>query len=49
MPGQNRKDEIEEWGRGMYPEVWEELEKVGRMYVDEGFVTLFKIERTWKA
>ncbi|EPE35328.1 hypothetical protein GLAREA_11027 [Glarea lozoyensis ATCC 20868] len=49
MPGQNRKDEIEEWGRGMYPEVWAELEKVGRMYVDEGFVTLFKIERTWKA
>ena len=49
MPGQDRKDLIEEWGRGMYPEAWEELEKVGRYTVDDGFVTLFKIKQKWEA
>jgi hypothetical protein len=47
-PGQNRKDEIEEWASVRYPELWSQLEKVGRRTTEEGF-RLFNIVREVKA
>ena len=48
IPGQNRKDLVEEWGKGMYGDAWAELEKLGQTEHEEGF-RLFDIEREWKA
>jgi hypothetical protein len=47
-PGENRKDEVEEWVKERYPEIWAELEKVGRTTIDED-VELFNIVRDVKA
>lgn len=30
IPGQNRKDLVEEWAKDNYPDAWKELEKLGR-------------------
>ncbi|TVY68787.1 Mitochondrial complex I intermediate-associated protein, partial [Lachnellula suecica] len=49
LPGQSRKDSIEEWAKGMYPAAWVELEKCGQRTIDDGFVKLFCIERGWVA
>jgi hypothetical protein len=49
MPGQNRKDLVEEWGKGVYPEVWAELVKVGQTTTDGGFVKVWLIQRECKA
>ncbi|RFU23638.1 hypothetical protein B7463_g12700, partial [Scytalidium lignicola] len=42
IPGQNRKDQIEEWGKTTYPALWAELEALGQKEMDEGH-RLFKI------
>ncbi|KAH8820846.1 hypothetical protein F5884DRAFT_662337 [Xylogone sp. PMI_703] len=42
IPGQNRKDQIEKWGRARYPVLWAELEQYGQREMDEGH-RLFKI------
>ncbi|KAG9238436.1 putative complex I intermediate-associated protein 84, mitochondrial [Amylocarpus encephaloides] len=49
IPSVDRKETIEGWGKGMYPEAWAELEKIGKTTVDEGWVTIFDIKREWKA
>jgi hypothetical protein len=48
MPGQNRRDIIEDWAREHYPQLWEQLEKVGQRTTDEDF-RLFNIVRDVKA
>jgi hypothetical protein len=47
-PGQNRKDDIEEWAKNLYPDIWKKLEKVGQKTAPEGY-RLFKIVREVKA
>ncbi|CAG8978372.1 hypothetical protein HYALB_00010390 [Hymenoscyphus albidus] len=49
MPGQNRKDMIEEWARATYPEAWRELQAMGQTTIDGGFVKKFLIRLKWKA
>ncbi|KAI9789078.1 MAG: hypothetical protein M1835_001890 [Candelina submexicana] len=44
IPGQTRKDEVEHWGRTTYPEIWTELEKLGRKPTEDGS-QLFQIVR----
>ena len=36
LPGQNRKDIIEEWAKDHYPDIWTELEKLGQRTMKEG-------------
>ncbi|KAI9724910.1 MAG: hypothetical protein M1812_000186 [Candelaria pacifica] len=36
IPGQNKKDEVERWGRENYPSIWTELEKFGRRKTEDG-------------
>lgn len=36
LPGQNRKDLVEEWAKETYPSVWTELEKLGQTEQKEG-------------
>lgn len=35
IPGQNRKDMIEEWAKDLYPDAWVELEKLGQTTHEE--------------
>lgn len=46
-PGDERKDEIEEWAKERFPKVWAKLEKVGQWTTKEGR-RLFKIVRDVK-
>lgn len=46
--GQNRKDMVEEWARGMYPDAWAELEEQGQTEHEEGY-RVYNIKREWKA
>lgn len=48
LPGQNRKDLVEEWAKGLYPEVWKALEKLGQKTQKEGH-RLFDMKREIKA
>ncbi|KAL2071841.1 hypothetical protein VTL71DRAFT_13076 [Oculimacula yallundae] len=48
LPGQNRKDLVEEWAKGLYPDVWKELCKLGQTTQDEGH-RLFNMTREMKA
>ena len=48
IPGRNRKEAVAGWAKGVYPEAWAELEKVGQREHVEGY-KLFKIEREFKA
>ncbi|KAG0652266.1 complex I intermediate-associated [Hyphodiscus hymeniophilus] len=36
LPGQNRKDLVEEWAKDLYPDIWAELEKLGQRTMKEG-------------
>lgn len=49
MPGQDRKDMIEEWAKATYPEEWKALEAMGQTTIDGGFVKKFLIKLQWKA
>ena len=44
LPGQNRKDLVEEWARETYPAVWTDLEKLGQRKQKEGH-RLFKMPK----
>lgn len=47
-PGINRKEEVEQWAKEVYPDLWAELEKIGkRTTVEE--IELFDIVRTVKS
>ncbi|CZR60764.1 related to complex I intermediate-associated protein 84, mitochondrial precursor [Phialocephala subalpina] len=48
IPGQNRKDLVEEWAKDNYPDAWKELEKLGRYEHEEGHM-LFNMKREFKA
>jgi hypothetical protein len=48
LPGQNRKDLVEEWAKELYPDAWADLEKVGRKVMKEGH-RLFNITREIRA
>jgi len=48
LPGQNRKDLVEEWARELYPDVWAELEKAGQKTMKEGH-RLFNVKREIRA
>lgn len=48
IPGQNRKDLVEEWAKDNYPDAWRELEKLGRTEHEEGHM-LFNMKREFKA
>ncbi|KAG4441670.1 hypothetical protein IFR05_002877 [Cadophora sp. M221] len=48
LPGQNRKDLVEEWAKGLYPDIWKELCKLGQTTQKEGH-RLFNIKREIKA
>lgn len=48
IPGQNRKDLVEEWAKDLYPEAWKELEELGRTEHEEGHL-LFNMAREFKA
>jgi len=41
----HRQGATEEWIKERYPDVWEELEKLGTVYEEESGKTLFKIDR----
>jgi hypothetical protein len=47
VPGQNRKDAVEEWAKRSFPAQWAELEKVGQQTTNEGY-RLFNIVREIK-
>jgi hypothetical protein len=47
-PGPSRKNEVEEWAKGNYPEIWAELEKQGLTTTAEG-EELFNIKRDLRA
>lgn len=49
VPGQTKKDLVETWGQITYPEVWAELEKIGKVPDAEGDYDVFNIVREWKA
>lgn len=49
MPGQDRKDMIQEWAEATYPEEWKALEAMGQTTIDGGFVKKFLIKLQWKA
>lgn len=36
LPGQNRKDLVEEWAKDTFPDVWAELRKLGQRTMKEG-------------
>jgi hypothetical protein len=44
LPGQNRKDLVEEWAKDLYPDAWEELVKLGQVKAEEGH-RLFKMPK----
>ncbi|KAH6675597.1 putative complex I intermediate-associated protein 84, mitochondrial [Halenospora varia] len=48
IPSQGRKDMVEEWAKGNFPEQWAELEKIGQTEHEEGH-RLFNIKRDFKA
>jgi hypothetical protein len=48
LPGQNRKDLVEEWAKDHYPDVWSELEKLGQRTMKEGH-RLFNMKTLDKA
>ena len=45
LPGQNRKDLVEEWAKEMYPDVWTELSRLGQRTMKEGH-RVFKLAPT---
>jgi hypothetical protein len=47
-PGLNRKADVEQWAKGSYPELWAELEKIGKITTEEE-IELFDIVRIVKA
>tara|TARA_R110002060_G_scaffold10356_3_gene15389 strand:- start:439 stop:606 length:168 start_codon:yes stop_codon:yes gene_type:complete len=48
IPSQHRKDLVEEWAKGLYPDVWKELCKLGQTTQKEGH-RLFNLKREIKA
>lgn len=36
LPGQNRKDLVEDWAKDHYPDIWTALEKLGQRTMKEG-------------
>lgn len=48
MPGQNQKDEFEDWAKEEYPEIWTRLVKKGRKRTIEGMCK-FNLPRELKA
>jgi hypothetical protein len=48
VPGQNRKDLVEEWAKELYPDAWADLEKVGQKTMKEGH-RLFNMKREIRA
>jgi hypothetical protein len=48
IPGQDRKDTVEEWAKERYPAIWKELKKLGQTEHEEGHM-LFNIEQKYKA
>ena len=48
LPGQNRKDLVEEWAKDLYPDAWADLEKVGQKIMKEGH-RLFNMKREIRA
>lgn len=48
IPSQHRKDLVEEWAKGLYPDVWKELCKLGQTTQKEGH-RLFNMKREIKA
>ena len=44
LPGQNRKDLVEQWAKELYPNVWTELSKLGQIEAKEGHL-LFKLPK----
>ncbi|KAH7350623.1 hypothetical protein BKA65DRAFT_242537 [Rhexocercosporidium sp. MPI-PUGE-AT-0058] len=48
LPGQSRKDLVEQWAKGLYPDVWKELCKLGQTTQKEGH-RLFNMKREIKA
>ena len=49
VPGQTKKDAVETWAQMTYPEVWAELEKIGKVPDAEDDYDVFNIVREWKA
>ncbi|KFY92365.1 hypothetical protein V498_05012 [Pseudogymnoascus sp. VKM F-4517 (FW-2822)] len=49
VPGQTKKDSVETWGQTTYPEVWAELEKIGKVPDADDDYEVFNIVREWKA
>jgi hypothetical protein len=48
LPGQNRKDIVENWAKDSYPVIWAELEKFGQIKHEEGH-RLFNMKVEMKA
>ncbi|KAL2435395.1 Complex I intermediate-associated protein 84, mitochondrial [Exophiala dermatitidis] len=46
IPWQYRKDEVENWARKAYPDLWEELESYGDEIDEEWEIRYFKIDRS---
>ena len=44
LPGQNRKDLVEQWAKELYSDVWAELSKLGQIEAKEGH-RLFKLPK----
>jgi hypothetical protein len=44
IPGQNRKDLVEEWAKDLWPDAWSDLEKLGQVRAKEGH-RLFKMPK----
>ncbi|KAI9842777.1 MAG: hypothetical protein M1838_002987 [Thelocarpon superellum] len=44
MPGQNRKDRVEEWAQQRYPDAWKEVQGLGQTSLKDGS-RLFRLER----
>jgi hypothetical protein len=42
--GDDRRDQVEEWAKRLYPEVWTEVTHLGRCQHEEGYL-LFKMSK----
>jgi hypothetical protein len=49
LPGQNRKDLVEEWAKETYPDAWTELVKLGQTKQKEGHRLFNMPKREMKA